>query len=375
MKKPTRPIHLLHAFPTFQVGGQQARFIQLANEFGPAFRHTIIAMDNQFEAGERLLDSIDWQPLPLKVLKGGLLSNRSEFRRVLQHVQPDMVLSYNWGAIEWTVANFPRLCPHVHVEGGFGPEETLRQLPRRVLARRALLGWTGKPVVVVSRQLVDIALEQWRLPSQSIWFIPNGVAIPSSSQLLRPQVMQGRPCIGTLAGLRPEKNVARLIRAFAALRRLHDARLLIVGGGPLMSDLKELVSRLGVSDDVEFTGYLKDPAVRLREFDIFALPSDTEQSPNAMLEAMALGMPVVATRVGDVQAVLSNVSPHNVCDPDDAAFAHVLERVFNQQDKWTEWARLGQSEVARSYSRESMVTAWRQVWSNRRPLSTTPTGK
>jgi len=79
-----------------------------------------------------------------------------------------------------------------------------------------------------------------------------------------------------------------------------------------------------VSADVEFTGYLKDPASRMKDIDLYALPSDTEQSPNAMLEAMAIGMPVVATRVGDVEAVLREVSPDNVCEPDDKAFAMAI---------------------------------------------------
>lgn len=365
--RPASPIRLLHAFPTFQVGGQQARFIQLANQFGPAFHHTIVAMDNQFDAGDRLGPQVSWEPLRLDVLKGGLTVNRKAFREVLRRLRPDLVLSYNWGAIEWAVANFPRLSPHVHVEGGFGPEEALRQLPRRVWARHVVLGWTGVPVVVVSRQLVDLALRQWHLPRKGVWFIPNGVEPPPS----RPDnlVPDGdyTPCIGTVAGLRPEKNVARLVRAFAALRKYHRARLVIVGGGPLLDDLRALADQLGVAAEVEFTGYLADPARRLREFDLYALPSDTEQSPNAMLEAMAMGMPVVATRVGDVPSVLANVSPENLCEPDDAAFAAALQRVFCQPAAWADWGARGRAEVLRHYSRQAMFDAWHSVWRNLAP--------
>ena len=60
-------------------------------------------------------------------------------RSVLGRLRPDLLLTYNWGAIEWAIANrLPRL-PHLHMEDGFGPEERDRQLPRRVLARRLLL--------------------------------------------------------------------------------------------------------------------------------------------------------------------------------------------------------------------------------------------
>jgi len=118
-----------------------------------------------------------------------------------------MVLSYNWGAIEWAVANFPRVSPHVHVEGGFGPDETTRQLPRRVWARRVALGWAGVPVVVVSRQLMNIARHQWRLPQRTTWFIPNGVDLVTSTRTVPGAQPPTRPiCVGTVAGLRPEKT-------------------------------------------------------------------------------------------------------------------------------------------------------------------------
>ena len=91
--------------------------------------------------------------------------------------------------------------------------------------------------------------------------------------------------------------------------RAAPARLVLVGEGPQRAELQALAQQLGVATDVEFTGYLSNPGDRLKEFDLFALSSDTEQLPMALLEAMALGLPVVATRVGDIEAVLSEVSP------------------------------------------------------------------
>ena len=123
---------LLHAFSTFKLGGPQARFVQLANAMGTDYRHIIVAMDNCFDAGERLNPEVQWEPLRLDVVKGGTLANRWAFRTVLQRLKPDLLLSYNWGAIEWAAANLPATVPHLHVEDGFGPDETHCQLPRRV---------------------------------------------------------------------------------------------------------------------------------------------------------------------------------------------------------------------------------------------------
>lgn len=365
MTTPVRPRHLLHAFSTFQLGGPQARFVELANDFGPMFHHTIVAMDNRFDASERLNKSVNWAPMPLDIVKGGALANRGLLRRVLQDVRPDLLMSYNWGAIEWAAANLPRLCHQVHVEDGFGPEEAERQLPRRVWMRRALLGWARVPVVVASRQLERMALNTWRLPAKRVNFIANGVLAP---QLVRPprQLSAGTEiCIGTVAGLRPEKNIARLIKAFARVRALLPARLIVIGGGPMLPELKQLAQTLGVVNDVEFTGYLSEPGERLKDFDLFALSSDTEQLPLALLEAMALGLPVVATAVGDVPAVLADVSPGNICEPDDDAFTQLMLRVAQTRERWVDWGARGHAVVSRSYARDSMLSQWQSLWSGR----------
>ena len=236
------PRVLLHAFSTFTLGGQQARFVQLANAFGPRYRHVIAAMDNCFDAGERLGPQVNWQALPLQVQKGGALANRSAFRQVIQAQQPDLLLSYNWGAIEWAAANWPQVVPHVHVEDGFSAAEATRQLPRRAWTRRVLLGWAGKPVVVISHNLLRIATQIWRLPAGQVKFIPNGVAIADSymqKRALAP-VNPAQLTVGTVAGLRPEKNIARLIKAFCAVRERQSARLVVVGGGPELPALQAL---------------------------------------------------------------------------------------------------------------------------------------
>lgn len=322
LREPRRPRVLLHAFSTFSLGGPQARFVQLANALGPDYRHVVMAMDDRFDAGERLESHVVWERLPLKVIKGGALANRGAFRKVLRRVQPDLLLSYNWGAIEWAAANFPRVCAQVHIEDGFGPEEAQRQLPRRVWMRRIFLGLNGLPVVVASHNLERLARQTWKLPASKVAYISNGVDLPEpAGETLALKTAPRAPCIGTVAGLRPEKNIARLIRAFAQIQPRHPSRLSIVGDGPLRAELQTLARDLGVENKVEFTGYLKDPSVRLRDFDLFALSSDTEQLPIALLEAMAWGMPVVATRVGDVGDILSDVSPDNLCAPEDSAFA------------------------------------------------------
>ncbi len=360
--QPRHPRVLMHAFSTFKLGGPQARFVQLANELGPDYHHIVVAMDNCFDAADRLDPSVQWQTRNLDVIKSGALANRGTFRKILQQMRPDLLISYNWGAIEWAAANFPRVVPQVHVEDGFGPEEASRQLPRRVWMRRILLGWHRVPVIVASRNLERLAREVWRLPGRRVSFLPNGVDVPAQRVVDLPGFSNRPIRIGTVAGLRPEKNIARLIRAFAATRALRPARLIVVGEGPLRAELQALVNELNLDSDVEFTGYLADPSQRLKEFDLFVLSSDTEQLPIAMLEAMATGMPVVATRVGDVPEMLADVSPQMLCAPEDAALQKTLALAIEQMNLWPLWSQAGRDKVLRSYSKPRMLDGWRKVF-------------
>ena len=355
---------LLHAFSTFELGGSQARFVQLANAFGAGYRHLIVAMDGRMLAGERLGPGVDWQPMAIENRRGGALANRGAFRAALAAWKPDQVLSYNWGAIEWAAGNLPRCVAQVHVEDGFGPGEVQRQLPRRVWGRRAILGLGHADVVVPSRRLAQHA-RTWWVPERRLRYVPNGVPLEAGMQA-RPAVPVGRPLIiGTVAGLRPEKNLTRLLRAFAVARREHELRLLVVGDGPERPALQALALALGIGADVEFTGYLANPQARLREMDLFALSSDTEQQPMSMLEAMALGIPVIATRVGDVPFMVPASAAAALCEADDAAFTQRLLAVLGQREAWPAWAAAGLDRVRSDFAFDDMLERWRLVFDGR----------
>ncbi len=353
---------LLHAFSSFEFGGAQARFVQLANRLGDRYRHLIVAMNGNVQAADRLAGSVPFEILPFQTRRGGGLANRAACREVLQRHRPDLLLSYNWGAIEWLAANRPAVVPHVHVEDGFGPAERHRQLPRRVWTRRVLLGLSRQTTLVVpSRRLAELA-RSWWVPEQRLRYIPNGVPIAAGAQPRGPLPAGQVPVIGTVAGLRAEKNVARLVRAVAALPRDLPARLLIVGDGPERPALQRLATELGLGDRAEFTGYLSDPAAAYRRMDLFALSSDTEQQPMSMMEAMAEGIPVCATRVGDVAMIAAPQARDALCEPDDQAFARLLASALGAADRWPEWAAAGLAHLRTGFDADLMLASWRQVF-------------
>ena len=304
--------HLLHIFPTFAVGGAQIRFGQLARLHGQRYRHSVIALDDNCGMADRLT-GFSVAIHRVRINKKNILKNWFVLQRALDSVKPDVLMTYNWGSIEWAFANRVGCSiPHVHIEDGFGPEEATAQLRRRVWARHFVLSGAGTQVILPSRTLERIAVGDWNLPRPQIHYVPNGIDCTRFQAQRRPRnSTDPEVVIGTVATLRREKNIARLIQAFgvvATSRRPGALRLVIVGDGPDRAALERLANTLPVSEHIHFVGASQEPAKWLQKMDVFAISSDTEQMPFSVLEAMASGLPVVSTQVGDIAQM---VSPEN----------------------------------------------------------------
>jgi glycosyltransferase involved in cell wall biosynthesis len=260
--------------------------------------------------------------------------------------------------LEWAIANAAVGLRHVHIEDGFGPEERDRQIPRRAWLRRVFL--RRATVVLPSRTLQRIALETWHLPRQRVHYLPNGVDLgrfrPEAAGPARPGRVASGPVIGTVAALRPEKNLARLLRAFARLPP--PVRLVIVGDGPDRPALEALARELGVAAAVNFRGPTDAPELAYRDFDLFALSSDTEQMPLAVLEAMASGLPVTATDVGDVAEMLAPENRPFVVPGDAVALADSLARLVHAPQLCGRLGRANRAKAERDYDERTMLAAY-----------------
>lgn len=335
------------------------RFAALANHFGRNFRHIVVALDGETGCRERLSPDLDIVFPVVTAPKNAMLANAWRFRGLLRAWRPDVLVTGNWGAIEFAIANLPAWTRHLHVVDGFGPEERETQIPRRVLIRRLVLG--RSKVIVPSRLLERIAIEQWRLNRRVVRYVPNGIDLARFSVTAHGGG-GGVPVIGTIAALREEKNIGRLIRAYAIAARAHPARLVIVGDGEERPKLEALAAELGVAASVTFLGHRADTPAQYAGFDIFALTSDTEQMPLSLIEAMASGLPVAATDVGDVRSMLSTDNAGFARPRDDAAIAEGLGELLRDP---AARARLGAANRARAeqaFGQEAMFDAWRALW-------------
>jgi glycosyltransferase involved in cell wall biosynthesis len=347
---------ILHVFPSFAAGGAQMRFVTLANAMGGAFRHAILALDGDISCRTRLDPALDasFPSLPLK--PGAILGNLPRIHAFLRRLRPDLLMTSNWGSIEWALANHLPHIPHVHAEDGFGPEERDRQLPRRVHARRLAL--RRSRIVLPSRTLLAIADDLWRLPPARLHYIPNGVDLGRFSPVGGTD--DPRPVIGCVAALRPEKNLGRLLRAAKLVTPRHPIRLIIVGDGPERPSLEALARDLAL--EVDFRGNLADPAPVYRAFDIFALSSDTEQMPLSILEAMASGLPAAATAVGDIGSMIAPENQPYLAARDDHALADAVSRLLDAPDQARAIGQANRRKAEAVFDQATMISKWRDLW-------------
>jgi glycosyltransferase involved in cell wall biosynthesis len=351
---------VVHVFPTFAVGGAQVRFAAIANHFGPAFRHKVVALDGVTACRERLRRDLDLSFPAIEAPKNALFANAWRFRGLIREWRPDMLVTYNWGAIEFALANavLP-VSPHIHVVDGFGPEERAAQIPRRVTLRRIALRRT--PVVLPSRNLVRTATEIWKLSPARVRYAPNGVDLRRFSPAEQARG-DGAPVIGTIAALREEKQIARLLRAFALLPRVMPARLVVVGDGPQRASLVALATELGIADLVMFAGHQADTPEFYRRFDVFALSSDTEQMPLSVIEAMACGLPVVSTDVGDVRSMVADENVPFVTELNDASLAAGLRSLLADPVLRRRIGAANRTKASRDFDEATMFALHGALW-------------
>jgi glycosyltransferase involved in cell wall biosynthesis len=358
--------HVLHVFPSFAVGGVPLRMVRVINHFGGRLRHTVMALDGNLAAARGLAGDLDVTLLPGGTKRGPA---RTLFRSAvaLRRLRPDLLITYNWGAVEWAMAGrLVRVPRQLHFEAGFGKEEADRQIPRRVLFRRWALAGCAT-VAVPSRGLEDLARRVWKLPADRVAYVPNGVDVERFSTLARDMVpgftrRPGELVIGTVAPLRPEKNVGRLLRVFARLDPSLVVRLLIAGDGAERHSLARLADELGIAERVIFTGQVAPESI-LGTLDIFALSSDTEQMPNALLEAMAASRPVAAVDVGDVKSMVCEGNREFIVARNDIeAFAASLTRLLDAPATRFELGHRNRDRAVSAFSQQRMFTAYSHIF-------------
>ncbi len=249
-------------------------------------------------------------------------------------------------SVRWLARAGTRARIVVHLHG--------RILEARGLSLVTHSGRGADAVIAVSRAVAE------RVVGRRPLVVYPGVPLPETSgPLVPPRGSTTKVIIGTAGRLLPLKGFVYLVRAVASLRvEFPNLVLEIAGSGPERAALEREAERLGLSDGVRFLGWVEELAAVLARWDVFVLPSLEEAFPIAVLEAMAAGLPVVASAVGGIPELVEDGRTGWLVPPADARLlAERLRALLLDASQRRALGEAGQARARDHFSLERMVAA------------------
>jgi sugar transferase (PEP-CTERM/EpsH1 system associated) len=357
------------------VGGLENGLVNLINNL-PAeqFRHTIICLQYAGDFRQRIRRP-DVVIHELHKQDGKALHLYRKVWRLLREIHPDIVHTRNLPTIDMLLparlAGVKRL---VHSEHGLDQLELQGSNRKYNWLRRASRLLAGH-YVTVSHDLADWLQQRVGIPAHRVTVIHNGVDTEKFSPAERPTdvlpagFLPPNPfVIGTLGRFEHVKDQLNLARAFIALllRRpelRERIRLVLVGDGSLRGDIEALLESHGVRELCWLPGFRDDAAQLYRCLDVFVLPSKREGISNTILEAMACGLPVVATRVGgNPEIVRDQVTGQLVPSEDPEGMADALLRYLDEPARLRRHAAAARQVALDDFSLQVMMDRYAQVY-------------
>ena len=279
-------------------------------------------------------------------------------RRAIRRFQPDVVHSHGEAALFYTglLALAGAGFRHVHSRHGY-EDISARGIWRNRLAHRGC-----DAVACVSADLAHHVRDVERLPPERLHTVVNGIDLTPYRALSAAPYSAEAPVVAHVARLAPVKNQRLLLQAFAELlQRWPKARLEIIGDGPERPALEAQAADCGLTHAVRFHGAVPDVARRLAACHLFCLTSDSEGTPASVLEALAAGRPVVATRVGGLPALLEEPAGALVAPGDSVALADAIQRLYRDAERYR-CGTVAARQTAETLDLGVMVEAYQRLY-------------
>ena len=352
---PSDGVRVMIVIHGLETGGAEMMVLHLARELsraGHPVRVVSLHGDDTDVAGLMRRAGVDvvalnkaGGPDPRTVLR--LRAQMRDFSPAVVHTHLP-VLEYVLPAVRL----YGRRVKVIHTVHNIAREETRHRVLREV-NRRAFSH--GVVPVALNEEVKSSICREYALPPSAVPVVGNGIDLDAFRGPQRRGLRGAGARLLCVARLAPAKNHALLLRTVARLRESgRDVSLTLVGDGPLRGALEERARELGISERVRFAGRRTDTAAFYRDCDLFVLLSDYEGMPMSIIEAMASGLPVVATRAGGVAELVDDGVNGALVEADAAAAAGVIAAIC---DDPALYARLSAGAVRTSshYSAEAMM--------------------
>ena len=369
-----RPPLIAHVIHHLVIGGLENGLVNLINRIPPhRYRHAVVCMTDYSDFSRR----IRREDVPIFAMNKKLGQDFGVYGRLyrlFRRIRPDVVHSRNLTAMDSLLpAMLAGVRARIHGEHGRDQFDTdgrnrkyrwLRRLHRPLINH----------YVTVSRDLEGYLREAIRVPPKRITQIYNGVDVeafhpsPDGREGMDPYRDARYFVVGTVGRLQPVKDQVTLVRAMIELWRSDESarrwlRLALVGDGPLRAEAEELLRRENAVDYAWFAGARDDVPSMMRGLDLFVLPSRAEGISNTLLEAMASGLPVVATRVGGNPELMEEGRTGMLVPPmDPQAMAAAIGRYYSNREMARRQGAFAREIAVRRFGLDVMVTNYLNLY-------------
>lgn len=360
---------VLHVIDSLHLGGAQEVLLNLATCGSSRFLHEVATMhgngiywDRLREAGIKVhsLSPHKYLPLYLATLPALLLAKRPDILHC--HLIPSNIIAKPFGAL----LGVPLILNHDHTNDPHRIDNKL------LLAFDKTSNRFARHFIAVAAACRDFLIQHESIPPEKITLVPNAIDLRrfSPGTISRKESRESlglppdAPVIAGVGRLNPQKNFALFLDIAAALApRFPDLRFLLAGEGPEEVMLRQKAAALGLADRVVFSGYVADTRKVYVASDFLLMPSRFEGLPMTLLEAMAMGLPVVASRLdGIAEVVEDGREGFLVKCSDTAGFVERCAGLLENPAKSSEFAAHARAKIEACFSVERMTSAVEAIY-------------
>lgn len=375
-----RPL-VMHVIHHLVIGGMENGLVNLINHLPEQeFRHVVVCVED-FSNFRSRITRTDVDVIALHRSRTGAMALRRSLYRLCVQLRPAILHSRNQSGLDALLPAFlARVPARVHGEHGWDVNNIDGRQWKPALLRRLHAPLVSR-YVAVSRDLSRFLVDRVGIGGARVTTICNGVdterfspgPVPAGLELPPHFLHEGVIRIGTVGRLQPVKDQGTLAEAVAALLRRRPelrprVRLVFVGDGPSRNELTQRVRVLGLEDLTCFAGASHEVQGWLRAMDVFVLPSLNEGISNTLLEAMATGVPTLATAVGgNVELVQEGQGGGLFAPGDVAALAAKLALYLDDPALRLRDAALARRRAEELFSLQTMVAGYRGLYRSLAP--------
>jgi L-malate glycosyltransferase len=371
---PDKQIRILHVIETLETGGAERVLASIVNGLPRDSFSSFVCCTKNTGSVAKDISNVAGPIIELHRNSGNSYKTACLMAAVLRKLRIDLVHGHNWSTFCETVlggyiAGTKTIVNTIHGLQAPSPV-TARESAKRLVrtAAERVLARLSNQICSVSNKVREDVLRSTSLSPNKVTVVYNGIDIPAGEPVASPSAdetgVRHPELVLCWAGrMAPVKHLSLLLEAVALINDRIPLTLILVGDGPERTPLESKVKELRINNSVNFVGYSHEVNRWLRSADIFVMPSHYEGFSVALLEAMAAGLPVIATAVGGNPEIVLNGCTGILVPPNDpSSLAAAILDLHHHSDNRRKMGTAGRDRVSSEFSMDRMVSQYIRIY-------------